>query len=82
MFRGRYIRLFLLWVDKPLTHYQIVDLEDIASLLMYRIKTVSKRRYVAMPYSSHLARSKGQLFSIVIFYGGVCFYVIRLRFFH
>lgn len=54
MFRGRYIRLFLLWVDKPLTHYQIVDLEDIASLLMYRIKTVSKRRYVAMPYSSHL----------------------------
>ena len=67
MFRGRYIRLFLLWVDKPLTHYQIVDLEDIASLLMYGIKTVSKRRYGAMPYLSHLARSRGQLFSIVIF---------------
>ena len=67
VFRGRSIRLFLVWADKPLTHYQIVDLEDIASLLMYRIKTVSKRRYGAMPYLSHLARSRGQLFSIVIF---------------
>jgi hypothetical protein len=27
--RGRYIRQFLVWVDKPLAHYQIVDLEDI-----------------------------------------------------
>ena len=67
MFRGRCIRLFLVWADKPLTHYQIVDLEDIASLLMYRIKTVGKRRYGAMPYLLHLARSRGQLFSIVIF---------------
>ena len=56
MFRGRYIRLFLLWVDKPLTHYQIVDLEDIASLLMYRIKTVSKRMSYSPSYGSLLAR--------------------------
>ena len=34
--RGRYIRLFLMWADKPLAHYQIVDLEDIVYLLMYR----------------------------------------------
>lgn len=27
--RGRNIRLGLVWVDKPLTHYQIADLEDI-----------------------------------------------------
>ena len=33
----------LMWVDKPLAHYQIVDLEDIVGLLMCRIVTVSKR---------------------------------------
>ena len=27
--RGRFVRLFFTWVDKPLAHYQIVDLEDI-----------------------------------------------------
>jgi hypothetical protein len=26
---GRCIRLFFMWVDCPLAHYQIVDLEDI-----------------------------------------------------
>jgi len=34
--RGRYIRLFLMWVDRPLVHHQIADLEDVASLLKYR----------------------------------------------
>lgn len=34
--RGRYFRLFLMWVDRPLVHHQIVDLEDVANLLMYR----------------------------------------------
>ena len=29
VFKGRYVRQFLMWVDKPLAHYQIVDLEDI-----------------------------------------------------
>lgn len=43
MFRGRYIRQFLLWVDKPLVHHQIVDLEDIVDLLMYGLKTVGIR---------------------------------------
>ena len=27
--RGRYVRRFFMWVGHPLTHYQIVDLEDI-----------------------------------------------------
>ena len=27
--RERYIRLFFMWADTPLAHYQIVDLEDI-----------------------------------------------------
>ena len=56
MFRGRCIRLFLVWADKPLTHYQIVDLEDIASLLMYGIKTGGKRMSYSPSYGSLLAR--------------------------
>jgi len=40
--RGRCIRLFLMWVDKPLVHHQIVDLEDVARLLKYRNSQVSK----------------------------------------
>ena len=51
-----YIRLFLVWVDKPLTHYQIVDLEDIVSLLMYGIKTGGKRVSYSPSYGSLLAR--------------------------
>ena len=41
VFKGRYVRQFLMWVDKPLAHYQIVDLEDIdyIGLLTYRIKS-------------------------------------------
>ncbi len=34
-----------MWVDKPLAHYQIVDLEDIADFLMYGMKTVGKLVY-------------------------------------
>ena len=43
VFRGRYIRLFFMWVDSPLVHHQIVDLEDIVSLLKFYIKSVSKQ---------------------------------------
>ena len=33
-FAGRYVRLFFMWVDKPLAHYQVVDLEDIVYILI------------------------------------------------
>ena len=56
VFRGRYVRQFLMWVDKPLAHYQIVDLEDIVSLLMYGIKTGGKRMSYSPSYGSLLAR--------------------------
>lgn len=39
MCKGRYIRLFFMWVDKPLAYYQIADPEDVfffEKLLTYR----------------------------------------------
>jgi len=38
-----------MWVDKPLAHYQIVDLEDIVCLLKYGVETVGKL-FKFLPY--------------------------------
>ena len=66
MFRGRYIRLFLMWADKPLTHYQIVDLEDIVSLLMYRIKLIGIVGIEPHP-TRRICLAEGGVCRIVIF---------------